>query len=117
NIFMEDDEISMIHNNDKVVIEHKKMVEAIAAGIDNECPALVSKPCVATFSLFNIYKCEDPILVKIIHRSISHLEDFADRSISHLAEWHNYCNMYYANFVCLFMLKICLLSLNCQYKN
>ena len=30
-----------------------------AAGIDNECPALVSKPCVATFSLFDIYKCED----------------------------------------------------------
>ena len=56
-----------------------------AAGIDNECPTLVSKPCVATFSLFNIYKCEDvnllllhlfviqiliisfePILVKIV---------------------------------------------------
>jgi hypothetical protein len=82
---------------DKAVIEHKTMVESIvkldekcykrikAAGIDNECPALVSKPCVTTFSLFNIYKCEDvnflllhsfllqnliisfePILVKIV---------------------------------------------------
>ncbi|KAG0523569.1 hypothetical protein BDA96_07G133900 [Sorghum bicolor] len=39
----------MRHNKDE---KRRKRIKA--AGIDYECPALVSKPCVAAFSLFNV---------------------------------------------------------------